>query len=132
MKSLDCDTVQIEARELQAEAEREMREMEIEKTREAERQKKLEEAAAKQRAREKEIEEREVSPALADAAVLAACPLLCRLPHNMLCLFHEVQYNAGCMPFSYPGIAVSRYMHESQAWHLTKPGQGKMCSKCCA
>lgn len=51
-----------------------MREMEIEKTREAERQKKLDEAAVKQRAREKEIEEREVSPASADAAILATCP----------------------------------------------------------
>ena len=52
---------QIEARELQAEAERMEREMELERAREAERQKKLDEAAAKQRAREKEIEEREVS-----------------------------------------------------------------------
>lgn len=52
---------QIEQRELQAEAERLEREMELERAREAERQKKLDEAAAKQRAREKEIEEREVS-----------------------------------------------------------------------
>lgn len=46
---------------MQAEIERMEREKELEKTREAERQKKLDEAAAKQRAREKEIEEREVS-----------------------------------------------------------------------
>ncbi|KAL3155895.1 hypothetical protein ABBQ32_012895 [Trebouxia sp. C0010 RCD-2024] len=50
---------EIEARELQAEAERLEREMELEKAREAEKQKKLDEAAAKQRAREQEIEERE-------------------------------------------------------------------------
>ncbi len=46
---------------MQAEIERMEREKELEKAREAERQKKLDEAAAKQRAREKEIEEREVS-----------------------------------------------------------------------
>ncbi len=46
---------------MQAEIERTEREKELEKAREAERQKKLDEAAAKQRAREKEIEEREVS-----------------------------------------------------------------------
>ena len=61
LQSLEHGIVQIEQQELQAEAEREMREMELEKAREAERQKKLDEAAAKQRAREQEIEEREVS-----------------------------------------------------------------------
>lgn len=63
--------VQIEARELQAEAERMEREMELEKTREAERQKKLDEAAAKQRAREKEIEEREVSTPVTQSVLQA-------------------------------------------------------------
>ena len=47
---------------MRAEAERMEREEELEKVRQAERQKKLDEAAAKQRAREKEIEEREVRP----------------------------------------------------------------------
>ncbi len=59
MRSTCC--LQIEQQELQAEAERLEREMELEKTREAERQKKLDDAAAKQRAREREIEEREVA-----------------------------------------------------------------------
>ena len=54
--------MQIEERELQAEAERMEREMELEKAREAERQKKLDEAAAKQQARQREIEEKEVLP----------------------------------------------------------------------
>lgn len=56
--------VQIEQRELQAEAERMEREIELEKARDAERQKKLDEAAAKQQARLREIEEKEVMPAL--------------------------------------------------------------------
>lgn len=63
---------QIEARELQAEAERLEREMELEKVREAEKQKKLDEAAAKQRAREKEIEEREVDLDSSHCTALAA------------------------------------------------------------
>ena len=54
--------MQIEERELQAEAERMEREMELEKAREVERQKKLDEAAAKQQARQREIEEKEVLP----------------------------------------------------------------------
>lgn len=107
--------MQIEARELQAEAEREMREMEIEKTREAERQKKLDEAAAKQRAREKEIEEREVSPASADAAVLATYPLVCKLPHNVLCPFHEFSTMlAACPSLIQVLLSAARAMHASQ------------------
>lgn len=61
--------MQIEERELQAEAERLEREMELEKVREAERQKKLDEAAAKQQARLREIEEKEVRLHLVTVAI---------------------------------------------------------------
>ena len=89
--------VQIERQELQAEAEREMREMELEKARDAEKQKKLDEAAAKQRAREKEIEEREVRLASTCTAVLAAYPLLSRLLHRLLRFSNNSQHNTCCV-----------------------------------
>ena len=56
-----CPLLQQEAEEMRQEAERMQREADLKKEQEAERLRKLEEAAEKQRQREKEIEERAVS-----------------------------------------------------------------------
>ena len=99
---LECAIVQIERQELQAEAEREMREMELEKAREAERQKKLDEAAAKQRAREKEIEEREVSLASTCSAPTCCIPPLVQASQSTVMLRHQqsaqfLQHTHSCL-----------------------------------
>lgn len=98
LQSLEHGIVQIERQELQAENERQIREMELEKAREAEKQKKLDEAATKQRAREKEIEEREVSLASNCSALLAAYPLLSRLHPHRPCFTTNSQHNTCCTP----------------------------------
>ena len=56
-----CPLLQQEEEEMRQEAERMQREADLKKEQEAERLRKLEEAAEKQRQREKEIEERAVS-----------------------------------------------------------------------
>lgn len=85
--------MQIEERELQAEAERLEREMELEKAREAERQKKLDEAAAKQQARLREIEEKEVRLHLVTVAIVSAAKgslFTCHCSFSC-CMFHKLQ-----------------------------------------
>ena len=97
--------MQIEERELQAEAERMEREMELEKAREAERQKKLDETAAKQQARQREIDEKEVLPKIMPrctckvrqltkhfTAADSCCSLhsrVCRLSNCVRCCLHS-------------------------------------------
>lgn len=97
--------LQIEQQEMQAEIERMEREKELQRAREAERQKKLDEAAAKQRAREKEIEEREVS--------IASCTHC--MPSNWcLCVCGAIENACGSTPIQ--GRMITVWVKTAEAW----------------